>query len=340
MSMTPEEEISLQAIQYRTNGLEAYLNRDLGLFMQQFETLQELFYKPASNENFNTAFQLFYRIFDVVPLLVNRLNDLSIFRAQTNKPNELFSTQSRISYNKTNPDIITPGKFNAWGEPMFYGSLPYMPKEKEKFFPPSLTACLETCKDLYNPEKMVLLQDFTVGRWTINETLNVVNLVFDEVHLSHNQELKVSNDAYIEKLLRNLDSKAGDFVKELFSYYSRLCRTGSNEGAYYVLTALYTAIRLYYESIGAEVNGMISSSAATDGMGLNIVMTPAAVEHYLTLNAVTMYRYFLVMPEARKYAIYHSSEIIENYRNLPEFNYTFKQYLPPAERFLAKIPYR
>ena len=49
-----------------------------------------------------------------------------------------------------------------------------------------------------------------------------------------------------------------------------------------------------------------------------------------------MYRFFLIMPEANTYAIYHCMEIIENFRDLPDFNFAFKKYIAPAERFLRK----
>jgi hypothetical protein len=85
------------------------------------------------------------------------------------------------------------------------------------------------------------------------------------------------------------------------------------------------------------VSGIISSSAATEGKGLNIVLTPETVDLHLLLNAVCMYRFFLIMPEAKSYSIYHCTEIIENHLDVQDFNYRFKRYISPAERFLQKM---
>jgi hypothetical protein len=329
------EKKQMQMALFKQRGLDAYLNRDLSKFQERFETLQLLLDKPANNDNYEQAFGIFYDIIDAVPLLYNELNGSDIFRAQTNKPNELFNSQSRISYNKTNPKLIGPGKFNVWYEPMFYGCLPYRPVNDNEYLPPYLTATFETCKELKS--RTIPLQDFTIGQWKNKSPFHVINLCFDDFHLAHNYELKRANDEYVKNLTANLSSPAGDFVHQLFKYYSELCRTGSNEGSYYILTALFNAIRQYYGNENAEVNGLISCSAATDGVGLNIVLTPAAVNKYLYLNAAFMYRFFLVQPEAQKYAAYPCSEIILNHQKIDDFNFSFKEYLVPAERFLKRM---
>jgi len=336
-----QELLKSQIALFKQRGLDSFLNKDLANFQSRFDRLNELLYKPASNENFDDAYQNFYKIFDAVPLLYNQLGGLNIFRAQTNKPNELFSTQTRISYNKTNPKCISPGKFNVWYEPMFYGCLPYKTENEKDYFPPALGAALETCKDLSDKRKEVLMQDFTVGRWSTKTPFSTVNLCFDEVHLSYNYELKHANETYIRILKDNLSSSAGDFVTQVFQFYSNLCSTGSNEGSYYILTALFNAIKIYYsQELKMEINGLISSSAATEGRALNIVMTPSAVDKYLMLNAVTMYRYILIMPERNGYATYPFSEIITNHQQTEDFNYSFKNYIIPAERFVNNMNLR
>lgn len=329
------ENRQLQMALFKQRGLDAYLARDLSKFQNRFETLQLLLDKPANNENYEKAFRIFYDVIDAVPLLYNELSDFDIFRAQTNKPNELFDSQSRISYNKTYPNLIAPGKFNVWYEPMFYGCLPYRPVNEDEYLPPYLSATFETCKELKN--RTIPLQDFTIGQWKIKSPFHVINLCFDEFHLAHNYELKTANDEYVKNLTATLSSSAGDFVHQLFRYYSELCRTGSNEGSYYILTALFNAIRQYYANENAEVNGLISCSAATDGVGLNIVLTPAAVDKYLYLGAVFMFRYFLVTPEAKNYIAYPCSEVIINRQKIHDFKYSFKEYLIPAERFLKRM---
>jgi hypothetical protein len=318
--------------------LDVNLDKNLLALQQNFKLLCQLSSEPANNENFETAYKLFYRIFDAVPLMINYISDISIFRAQKNDPNELFNSQRRISYNKTNPGAITPGKFNAWYQPMFYGSMPYKPLQDKEYALPSMVAALETCKDLCDPNKTVRLQDFTVGRWIMNQTLEVINLCFDEIHLSCNTDLNEANKNHMKAMKATFSEAAFSFIKELLEYFSTLCRTGSNERSYYMLTALFEAIRVYYRTEKQqEICGIISPSAATEGRGLNIVIVPEAVDKYLILEAVTMDRYFLVMPEAKMYVNYRCSEIIENHQLIPDFNFTFNSYIAPAERFIQRI---
>jgi hypothetical protein len=60
------------------------------------------------------------------------------------------------------------------------------------------------------------MQDFTVGRWRIQKPFQVVNLCFDEVHLSNNSELNTANQAYLKLLTGEVSSRAGDFVHDIF----------------------------------------------------------------------------------------------------------------------------
>lgn len=336
VNYTEKKYVQLALLKER--GLDKYLDSDLSKFQEKFDRLCKLLNEPANDQNFNEAFQIFYIILDAVPLLINNIHNIPIFRAQTNKANELFYSQTRISYNKTQAHNIQPGKFNAWYEPMFYGSVPYKPKNKSDYFPPSLTACLETCKELYNPNKTILIQDFTIGRWKQIQPITFVNLCFDQLHLSYNTELEPANRAYIDDMRSSLSNSAFEFVKNLFEYYSVLCRTGSNEGTYYILTALFTAIRMYYQrECNIEISGIVSPSAATEGKGLNIVMTPESVDKYLILDAVMMERFFLILPEANNYSVYPCSELIENHYNAIDFNYSFCKYIRPADRFLERL---
>lgn len=323
---------------FKQRGLHKYLDRDIAKFKRKLERVQELTSKSATQRNFAGAYYVFYKIFDAVPLLLNNLMGMQIYRSQTNNPNELFNTQSRISYNKTNTSIIPAGKFNASRQPMFYGSLPYIAEDRMLSFPAAMTACLETCKPITDPAKTVLLQDFTIGTWKIINPISVANLAFDETHLSNHSELRLANHTYLTQMKSNLSSEAGDFVDTLFTYFSCLCRTGRNESAYYVLTAFFEAIRAYYRNnLGYQIKGLISSSAATEGRGLNIVMTPEAVDEHLLLSEAHMERFFLVMPEAVTYCTYPCTEVMKNLNHETNFNYTFSKYIPVAERFIDRM---
>ncbi|MDN3551003.1 hypothetical protein [Mucilaginibacter aquaedulcis] len=331
-----DEQISL----LKERGLDSYLKRDLHIFKQKFDRLRELLNEPANNKNFEEAYQLFYYIFDVVPMMYHRLSDMPIFRAARNKINEVFSIQSRISYNK-NISAIPAGKFNVWYQPMFYGCLPYGPSKPELYPPPRLVASLECCKDLYNDKTKLLIQDITIGKWQIREPINAINLGFDHVHLSRNPELKQVNEQFIKHIFEVYSGEAGHFIKDLLEYFSCLCRTGSDEKSYYVLTALFNALKIYHETNNElKVDALISSSAASDGHGLNIVMTPEIVDRCLWLKAVIMDRFFLVSPERNTYSIYPCTEIIENHLEVSDFHFQFKKYIQVAQNYIERYAFK
>ncbi|RYY06580.1 MAG: hypothetical protein EOP43_05925 [Sphingobacteriaceae bacterium] len=330
-------EVTKQIRLLKETGLHSYLNRDINIFKQKFEQLKQLLLCSANNENFEKAFELFYYIFDAVPMMYNRLSDVPIFRAASNDLNEVFSTQSRISYNPKKENI-GPGKFNVWYQSMFYGCLPYEAVNKNEYPEPRLVAALECCKELYSNNKPLVVKDITIGRWELKESINAINLAFDNVHLSKNPELKRTNDQFLNHILEAYSPEAGQLIKEIYKYFSSLCRTGSDEKTYYILTALFASLQNYYETNkGLKIDALISSSAASEGHGLNIVIIPDAVERCLWLKAVMMDRYFSVAPEFTTYSCYPITEVIFNHFKATNFNFTFKKYIPLANRFLEKL---
>jgi hypothetical protein len=81
--------------------------------------------------------------------------------------------------------------------------------------------------------------------------------------------------------------------------------------AYYILNALYYAMLYYYDkTYGVLPAGMIYPSAMSESKGLNIVMIPPAVDGYLKLDKVVMYRFFLVKEE-KQYMSYPCSDLVD-----------------------------
>jgi len=321
--------IKQQILIMKDRGLFEYLDRDADKFLRKLERLNQLLEKPLNNRNFNGAYQVFYRIIDAVPLLVNRNSDTAIYRAVTNEPGELFNHQQRISYNKTRPDKIGKGKYNRPGEAMFYGCMGYPPIPGVPYFSPVETAELEACPELRMPVKTLLLQDFTIGRWLIKRPFWIVNFCFDDGHLLNNPFLARANDVYLNMICEELSLKAAYFVRQMVKVYSRVSATRSDDSAYYMLTALFKAVRDYYrDTYGQLVAGMASPSAATGGKGLNVVLIPEAVDEFLYLDGVIMRRYRLMLPEKIHYDKKECSEEILNWRRVPDFTFEFKEYIP------------
>ncbi|WP_214070355.1 hypothetical protein [Mucilaginibacter sp. dw_454] len=326
-----------QLKQIKERGLDSYLDRDLKEFYQKFERLKELVSTEADNEHFEEAYDLFCHIFDAVPIMLHKLYGMNVIRAARNKLGEIFTTQERISYNKETAHI-GPGKFNVWYQSMFYGCLPYIPTNKGLYPEPRLVAALECCKDLHRAGVELLIQDVTIGAWKIVEPFIAVNFAFDPVHLSNNPEMKSATENFLLDMSKGYSNEAMDFIREVYEYFSCLCRTGSDERSYYVLTALYLAIKEYYKKmLNTDVLALISSSAASEGYGLNIVMTPEAVDRHLKLKMVMMERFHLETIGSTNYIALPITEIITNSNDVENFHYHFEKYLPLPDHILVEF---
>lgn len=275
-------------------SLISSIQGNLSELKKHFENLKSLAAKTGSQENFNSAIDSFYWIFDCVPLPGPFLDsyDMPFFRARPNdKKNVLFSQVTDISYNSTNVKAIGEGRFNQREEAVFYASLPVDKDNIESI----MAACLETCKGLTAQRYPVALKDFTLGRWKIIKPFYVINFCFEEGHLKVNTSLKKQVEEYFRAIKGCLNAESSDFIIEFLTYFSKLSGTRSEEkNEYYLLIAMFYAIKFYYKrNAGIVINGLIYPSAMTEKKGLNIVLTTAAVDEFLKPDKVGMYRFFL-----------------------------------------------
>ena len=206
-----------------------------------FDDVKKLLNKPISDDNYNSAFRIFYEIFDLLPVLKNNISLPGIMRARPLKKDEILpAEQWEISYNLKNNRYIPLGKFNQKEEPLFYGSL----ITDEGLEHQVLSACKECCKELsckYNPPAV---QDITLSSWVISEPFSVINLCFDDQHLRYNKELKEGVDSYLHAIKDNFAPRTSVFIETFFRYFSELSRTlmAKNEN-YQLLGPLFIGLR-------------------------------------------------------------------------------------------------
>lgn len=123
--------------------------------------------------------------------------------------NVLFSQETDISYNRTNPEIIRAGRFNQPKRATFYASIPVDEGEIDT----STAACLEACKALTDKENPFNLLDITIGRWTVVSPFQVLNICFDKDHLKNNASLRLSVEQYLSGMESCLSAESFDFVE-------------------------------------------------------------------------------------------------------------------------------
>jgi hypothetical protein len=118
-------------------------------------------------------------------------------------------------------------------------------------------------------------------------------------------------EGYITELDTHFSPRASAFIKRFMKFFSELAwSVKENENCYYILNALFYAIRYYYaEERNTAIPGIIYPSGMTDGRGLNIVLVPQAVDRFLRLRQVYMQR-FILNRRSKTYKSEPCSELI------------------------------
>jgi hypothetical protein len=269
----------------------SWVNDNVDVLDEKLDTVKRLLSQPVDDDRFSVAIEAIHFMVDKVPLMAMRLGaGAPVFRARPNY-DKLFSSQQEISYNTAHADKISAGRFNRPLEPLFYGSL----RVENPKIDPVLHCCVEACKELTDHINPPVVQDLTVGCWVNQDTLPVVNLCFDDKHLAGNEHLRKAADSFIAEVDQFFAPKASAFLIKFMKFFSELASSvKENENCYYILNAYIYAIRYYYSNtLSTAIPGVIYPSAMTAAQGLNIVLVPQAVDHFLKLKHVYMHRFFL-----------------------------------------------
>ena len=90
-----------------------------------------------------------------------------------------------------------------------------------------------------------------------------------------------------------MTAAAFDFVRRFMHYFSEMSgRQSLKKREYYILTALFYAIRFYYkEHLKTDIDGLIFAGAGSEKNGLNIVVMPQCADQCLKLDVVMMSRF-------------------------------------------------
>lgn len=285
------------------------INSNVSELWSSFDNILALKNKPLCDDSVNLAFQNFVDIINIIPLMATVLKIPNIVRGQENTNNEpVFSTERRISYNIEKPELIEFGRFNQQFEPLFYGSLPTESKNIDYV----LSCSLECCKEITQDDSNFTYKDITVGGWKVLEHFPVINLCFDNNHLKENPSLKESVEYYLTEMSSCISSQAFYFLKSFMEYFSTLSGTlYSTPYHYFATTALFNAIRWYYDiKMNDPKFGLIYPGAMSEKKGLNIVLVKEAVDKFLSLQKVVMYRYWRIKGKENEFFALPCSEVV------------------------------
>lgn len=208
----------------------------------------------------------------------------SIERARINKPEEIFLSESQISYRTDYANIKSYGRANVPHFSLFYGAI-----ESDVIKHPRLVNLLETSEIFRNLEKNeVQNADFimTVGKWIIKEDIEVVEMVFDEKSIKNSVDIKRSYEFHIEKLTKEHPEHKEQFELILRFFSNQFAKKEIKTHFDYMISSAYTDMAINWQGH----KGLTYPSVKTDYLGQNVVLTPFVVEKYLALEIVAMYR--------------------------------------------------
>jgi len=208
----------------------------------------------------------------------------SIERARINKPNEIFTTESQISYRTDYSNIKTYGRANVPHFSLFYGAF-----ESDVIKHPRFVNLLETSEIFRNLEKNeVTNADFimTVGKWVIQEDIEIVEVVFDENSIQNSADIKRSYEFHLEKLTKEHPEHKEQFELILQFFSNQFAKKEINSHYDYMISAAYTDMAINWRAH----KGLTYPSIKTDYQGHNVVLTPFVVDKYLKLEIAAMFR--------------------------------------------------
>jgi hypothetical protein len=208
----------------------------------------------------------------------------TIERARINRPDEIFTSESQISYRTDYPNIKTYGRANVPHFSLFYGAF-----ESDVIKHPRFVNLLETSEIFRNLEKNeVENADFvmTVGKWRIKEDIEIVEMVFDEKTIKNSADIKRSYEFHLNKLTQELPEHKEQFEIILRFFSKHFAKKEINSHFDYMISAGYTDMAINWRNH----KGLTYPSVKTDYQGHNVVLTPFVVDKFLELEIVAMYR--------------------------------------------------
>lgn len=212
-------------------------------------------------------------------------NDCSI---NANSSDVVFKNSSRCSYNP-NPQSIKLQRCNYEEQQVFYAAAP----AKAKQVSADMTALLEVSL-VYVKNKEINKWYFTLSRWKVNRTLNMVVLPFSRRSYMHNEDFKVMNIEF-DKILKD---SVGDnknlyiYFKEFLKFMSEIfCKRGRKNCYYKISSAYFNAVLevtekqnlafINYKPNGKyKVDGIVYPSANTKAEGMNVCLRKELIDDF------------------------------------------------------------
>jgi len=246
--------------------------------------IEEIKEADLSQVSYNKLFNALISL-QVVPFVTGILKKgHSIERARINRPEEIFTTESQISYRTDYQNIKSYGRANVPHFSLFYGAF-----ESDVIKHPRFVNLLETSEIFRNLEENEIENaDFimTVGKWRIIKDIEVVQMVFDENSIKNSEDIKRGYEFHLRKMSQEHPEQKKQFEIILQFFSNEFAKKEIKTHYDYMVSAAYTDMAINWQGH----KGLTYPSVKTDYQGHNVVLTPSVVEKYLKLEITAMYR--------------------------------------------------
>lgn len=207
-----------------------------------------------------------------------------IERARINEPNQIFYSENDISYRTDFENIKRYGRANFPGQSLFYGAI-----KTEHIEHPRIINLLETSEMFRSADKKSDAEFvMTVGRWRIKQDFEVLESVFNKHNIATIPQIKQSYEYHLNKLNAEIPDRIDDieFLLEFFS--DEFAKKEINSDNDYKVSVAYTEIAINFKNLA----GVTYPSVRTDYQGFNVALTMPAVESFLELEVVAMFKIY------------------------------------------------
>lgn len=221
-----------------------------------------------------------------------------IERGRLNRDTPFFYSEFEISYRTDYGNIKEFGRANEPFSSRFYGAIP-----SKKIDLSRIVLFSELEKKFRQIPKGNYETTMTIGRWFVKEDFEVADVCLSENYLS-NSELKAKHEMWLSKL-KNSEIGQEEYINLLSFFSDEFSKKEINTHHDYKLSCLYSD----YAIVANKLNGVLYPSVQTDYEGLNLVLTRDAVEKYLELKTVAMFKYKVEKGNASLYPTYYSDDL-------------------------------
>ena len=225
-------------------------------------------------------------------------------RGRVNEGGVFYNSEFEISYRTDVGNIKEFGRANMPFTSRFYGA---MASKEIKL--PIIVLFSELVEQFRNRPTSDLEIIMTVGKWFVKEDLEVADICYSQKYFNI-EEIKKRYEYWASKL-RGTEIGQEEYQKTLSFFSDEFARTDINNHHDYKLSCLYADF-----AIGEKLHGIMYPSVKTEYKANNIVLTRNAVEQFLELKQVAMFKYQIKNGSPIVIQTHHSD-------NLGSFNTNF-----------------